>query len=110
MVVAITVAAAPKCEGRADLVDACFVVRGRVSAYNGNPTFRMWIVGTQRLLGIDQDVDERPAAPRELAPYLNFDHDVFGDFRVCPLTPEREGWMRRVCIESASNWFAKKKR
>lgn len=37
---------------------------------------------------------------------------VFGDYEVCPLERERPGWMRAVCIESASrlvatNWEGK---
>ena len=34
---------------------------------------------------------------------LRFDSDepIFGDFEVCPFTPERKGAMQLVCIESA---------
>jgi hypothetical protein len=28
-----------------------------------------------------------------------------GDFEVCPLEPERPGWMQAACIESAKNIF-----
>jgi hypothetical protein len=30
----------------------CFWVRGRLSAANGNPTFRIWPIGTHRMLGV----------------------------------------------------------
>jgi hypothetical protein len=36
-----------------------------------------------------------------------FAHDisavVFGDFEVCPATPEKAGWLQGVCIETASH-------
>jgi hypothetical protein len=30
---------------------------------------------------------------------------VFADFEVCPLWPEKKGWMQPVCVESAKNIF-----
>jgi hypothetical protein len=41
------------CSDRRDLVGACFTVRGRLSVYNGNPSVRIWPIGTTRLLGLD---------------------------------------------------------
>ncbi|HEY1426002.1 MAG TPA: hypothetical protein VGF50_04955 [Caulobacteraceae bacterium] len=88
----------------------CFSVRGRLSVWNGSPTFRLRPQGTRRLLGVvggDGDAaspnvlpsDVRgamtPRSPGELG-------SVTGVFRVCPLAPERAGWMRPVCIASAS--------
>ncbi len=34
--------------------------------------------------------------------------EVYGDFEVCPFTPEREGEMRFVCIESATHLVVKR--
>ena len=46
--------AASACKARQDLVDSCHIVHGRLMAYNGTPTFRIWVVGTKRLLGVHQ--------------------------------------------------------
>ena len=88
----------------------CFTVRGRLSAANGNPTFRLRLQGTKRLLGVfggDADAASptvlppnvraamTPPEPGELSP-------VTGTFRVCPFAPERAGWMRPVCIAGAT--------
>lgn len=34
---------------------ACFSVHGRLSNWNGNPTQRIWIIGTKRVLGVRVD-------------------------------------------------------
>jgi hypothetical protein len=100
-----------RCADRTDLVGTCFRVHGRLSFYNGNPSFRVWPVGTTRLLGLEPD--ERPTVPDNVAGFLDRvvrgDVNLFGDFRVCPLTPERLGEMRRVCMDSASNLVARKR-
>jgi hypothetical protein len=33
----------------------------------------------------------------------NSQNDLFGDFEVCPLEPEKPGVMQAACIESAKN-------
>jgi hypothetical protein len=94
------------CKTRSHLVDSCHVVHGRLMAYNGAPTFRIWIIGTNRLLGV-HDVSTKDDAMVPLMPsYLNlktngFEFEVYGDFEVCPLTKPRNGEMQTVCIESA---------
>lgn len=40
------------CKANPNLAGRCFVVRGRLRAYNGNPTFRIWPAGTNRLLAV----------------------------------------------------------
>lgn len=87
------------CKPDPDIVDACFTVHGRLSAWNGSPTMRIWRVGTKRILG---DHDDWPL-PEELAEHMNWDVEAWGDFEVCPFTKERPGTMQMVCIESASH-------
>jgi len=85
-------------------------VRGRLSAWNGAPTFRLHPDGSKRLLGVvggDGDPASRsvltanlraamtPPSPGDLQP-------VTARFRVCPLAPDRRGRMRPVCIADAS--------
>jgi len=81
--------------------------------YNGTPAFRLWKVGTHRLLGIhsgpgaeqkDELDNEHPGLPESVETKLKpFANRIFGDFEVCPLEPERKGAMQAACIESARN-------
>ena|SRR5208337_4504682 len=93
---------------------SCYWTHGRLSLYNGTPSFRLWKVGTHRLLGIysgpgagpfDDGLPGDDEADVELPANL-MRHDftkqsVYGDFEVCPLAPEKEGHMQPACIESA---------
>lgn len=102
----------------------CYWTRGRLSLAEGSPPWRMWKVGTQRMLAIhsgpstwpphDQSGSLDPSFPANLEsayhtdvkdPYLN---RVVADFEICPLEPERKGEMQHVCIESAKNIFVQK--
>jgi hypothetical protein len=85
----------------------CFSVHGRMTAYNGNPTARIWIVGTHRMLGIQ--AEEVVEMPEYLAKNMNFETTVYGDFKVCPLTPAHEGRMQFVCIQSAEHLVIRKR-
>lgn len=94
------------CREHPDLAGACYPVRGRLSLYLGNPSRRIWIVGTDRLLGVSEGRFARADVaniPPDLVAISSFDQDVFGDFLVCPFTPDEPGVMRLVCVESVSN-------
>ena len=99
----------PSCEDRTDLVAQCFDIRGRISVYNGTPAVRIWPVGTKRLLGVLTVIDEIGdegetfAGPPILKKWVDHKSQIFSDLRVCPLTEEKAGHMRTVCIESARN-------
>jgi len=93
------------CRTDPDIVDACFTVHGRLSAWNGSPTLRIWKVGTNRILG---DHEDWPL-PEKLAEHLNWDIEAWGNFEVCPFTKERPGVMQMVCIESASDLVYRKR-
>jgi len=89
----------PACDGRTEIVAPCFTVHGRLSFSNGTPSARIWRVGTHRMLGIHND-----ELPKQIeARMLGFETEVWGDFNVCPFTPERLGHMQFVCIESWRN-------
>ena len=101
----------PKCKTNPKVVSACCKVHGRVTFGNGTPGLRMWPVGTKRMLGITagpiaDDADE-PIAPENLLKHFDGKSWVYGDFEVCPFTPERMGFMQMVCVESASNLIVK---
>lgn len=76
----------------------CYWVEGRLSAYNGTPSFRIWPRNTHRLLGIvsqngeEDELERLPASLQTLSP--RFGRDVWGQFHFCPTTVERPGWMR----------------
>ncbi len=86
-------AAEDVCAGRV------FTVHGRLSAWNGAPTHRIWIIGTHRLLGVHAGT----AMPDNLLPLTQtFDVQVVGDFVLCPVTRSRPGVMQMVRILSAT--------
>ena len=90
------------CQAHPNLVGPCIVVRGRLRAYNGNPTFRIWPVGTQRLLGVTgADPGEEPIMPADVR--TSFQRDIYAHFTVCPFTKQVRGVMQRVCVERAAN-------
>jgi hypothetical protein len=75
--------------------------------WNGTPTLRIWVVGTQRILGIPSDETDFPLkyskVPANVERLLVGDGtNIFADFVVCPLTKERPGTMRMVFVKSAS--------
>ena len=96
------------CKGRPDLVGECRVIHGRLMFYNGTPSFRIWVVGTHRLLGVQEikynDNPERPLMPESIWKKTGGDeYELYADFDVCPLTTQRPGWMQMVCVESAQH-------
>lgn len=105
LLVPLTLVLAPMAAEAAATPYPCYWVRGRLMAYNGTPTFRIWPRGTQRLLGVTDAKDgEAPALPRSVAEALGanaFDREVWGEFRVCPLAPDRRGRMRPVRLVDA---------
>jgi hypothetical protein len=86
------------CKGDPDLTGACFTVYGQLSAWNGTPTYRIWRIGTRRILGVSNDI-----LPESVAANMDWAVEASGDFLVCPFTRERAGRMQQVCVESASN-------
>ena len=95
---------------------ACYWTHGRLVYANGMPAFRLWKIGTKRLLGIYSGPaadrlsldNEDPQMPANLERIFNPpETQVFGDFEVCPLEPVRDGAMQAACIESAKNLVVK---
>ena len=85
----------------------CYWVAGRLFYSNGTPDVRIWPRGSHRLLGVlnrksESEADDiMPDSVLRLDP--SFERSIWGRFRVCPLTPERVGWMRMVYIDVARN-------
>jgi hypothetical protein len=93
------------CASDPDIVGSCFRVHGRIAAYNGTPTLRIWPIGTDRLLGVEDDVP----VPEALSRRLDWEVNAYADFEVCPFAREREGEMQRVCVESAEHIVIRKR-
>ena len=94
-------AIASTCETNYRIVDECYETRGRLQAANGNPSVRIWKVGTKRILGVKNENLEN--LPKKVKEDFSFGVYVFADYKVCPLTKEKPGHMQMVCIESMKN-------
>lgn len=90
---------------------ACFSIRGKLIQTNGTPNIRILRIGTNRILGVVDDVGNSESdfvMPRRVSKLLKANGAVYGNFEVCPLTKERPGWMQTVCIVQATELFAQK--
>lgn len=86
---------------RARPVGPCFKHHGRLSSQNGI-ALRIWLIGTTRVVAVDNDVEEIPAPVRKYLQMTSPDHSyIFGDFDICPLAPDEPGHMSRVCVTDA---------
>lgn len=89
----------------------CRVVHGRMAIYNGTLSFRIWAIGTHRVLRVvSEDLDNLddmdrlpPELARALDPYRQdfWEHPVFADFKVCDVTESRPGVMQTVTLAGA---------
>src|SRR5262245_48896382 len=82
-------------------VEPCFKRHGRLSSQNGI-ALKIWFIGTTRIVGLDNDIDQLPAIMREYLEMTSPKHSyIYGDFDICPLEPDKPGHMRRVCAVGA---------
>ena len=108
LLVLLVLLACIPCSAADQFVDPCYQVRGRLSVWNGTPTLRIWVVGTQRILGIPSEETDFPLKYSKLPAnverlLIGNGTNIFADFDVCPLTKERPGTMRMVFVRSASH-------
>lgn len=77
-----------------------FTVHGRLSCYNGGSTFRIWIVGSKRMLYVAGD--GTPALERVNKLFGDgdgwFTREIFAAFTVEPLARDQKGHMRPIRI------------
>ena len=105
----------------------CYWTRGRLYMNMGSASWRMWKIGTKRIVNIyngpagfpprNQDEVRNAELPANLGKAYQAEIPrlerlkqampdwVYADFEICPLEPEREGASQAVCIESAKNIF-----
>jgi hypothetical protein len=83
-------------------------VHGRLYAANGGGSgFRIWIVGTTRIVWLTPKIE--PAIPEAIrTAFTPFDQQLYGDFTLVPLTPDRPGVMREVCLVSGGHLVARR--
>lgn len=100
-----------QCKDNPKLVGACYVIHGRATFGPGTPALRIWPVGTKRMLGVTAgpiaDDADRPIAPKEMLRFAAGE-EIFGDYEVCPFTPEQEGHMQLVCVQSVQKLSVKR--
>jgi hypothetical protein len=99
------------------IAQSCRWVHGRLATGNGTPAYRLWAIGTHHLFGIlsgpgplpelDNEDPQVPENLERLMPHAPSYIDVFGDFEVCPLEPERTHTMQMACIQSAKKLITK---
>lgn len=100
-----------KCADRSDLAGPCYEVHGRLYLPNGTPSARIWVIGTNRILGLyappDADGEEAPdgivMSKKVSSQIKDSATRIYADFLVCPFEKDIPGHMRMVCIESARN-------
>jgi len=115
---------------------SCYWTHGRLTFYNINASYRIWKVGTKRILiiysgpstypplgsaALDATNPEFPPNLEEVYkteynrrravkdPIPEWPDPVFANFEVCPLEPERKGEMQAVCVESARDIFVQRR-
>lgn len=82
-------------------IEPCTKRHGRLSSQNGI-ALRIWLIGSTRMVALDNDSDQLPAPVRRYLEITSPDHSyIFGDFTICPLEVDRPGHIRRVCVVGA---------
>ena len=106
----------PRCRSLPDRVGQCHKIHGRLAAHNGAPTFRIWIAGTHRQLGVVgrnwQETENGEMLPERIRATFGpnaFQTDIIADFEVCPITRERPGVMPFVCVVRADNLHVRRR-
>ena len=75
----------------------CFSVRGRYSIYTDGDA--IWMIGThRRLSAVSNEFDHMIEQRGQY-----WDHSIYGNFTVCPLTRYQPGHRQDVCIKSYKN-------
>src|SRR5262245_28457684 len=84
-------------------IEPCFPHHGRLSSQNGI-ALKIWLIGTNRVVGLDNDVEQLPETLRKYLDMTSPSHSyIYGDFESCPTQADTPGQMRRVCVAGAEN-------
>jgi hypothetical protein len=89
-------------------------VHGRMDLWNGTPSVRIWVIGTHRVLGVeqrDEKLDDLPAEVRRIwsgkDPETDWRTSIYGDFTVCPVAAYQPGRMQHVRLAGAQHLSAR---
>src|SRR5690348_1654143 len=72
-----------RCRENPDLVGRCFTVHGALRFYNGGIPFKIWTIGTTRMLGVGAPYPARAEycqLPQSLQDQVSPDAEVIADF------------------------------
>ncbi len=104
----ITAALALAAVQQQQLAGPCFTVHGRMRYSNGAPSVRIWTIGTNRILGVEEEETYNCCTlPKQLRDLLEAKNEIYADFKVCPLTKYERGVMQLVQVSSASHIVTK---
>ena len=90
--------------GNYEETNTTFKLHGRLMIFNGTPSFRIWIIGTNRILGVpggDTEPAEMPGKLEKL--FTSTGIEIYADFEVTPLRKYKRGYMQDVRIDSVEN-------
>jgi hypothetical protein len=101
------------CRLSARRVGACFTVHGRLYFSVTSPEIRIWRVGTHRVLGIlAPDGNDQGVLSEAMLERLWGGRDrpgqIWGDYEVCPLSPDQPAKMQMACIADATKLFVER--
>jgi hypothetical protein len=99
------VASAQSCKNNPKIIGACYTVHARATEGADTVRIYLWPVGSKRMLGVTggPTLDDAVAPIFPINLRIDPGEQVYGDFEVCPFTPERKGHLQLVCVESASH-------
>jgi hypothetical protein len=85
----------------------CKWVHGRFSIYNGSSLRRIWIIGTHRIVALDDRDENIPLAiahyQSNATEHFGVEDALFGDFRICALERNQPGRMQHVRLVRTRN-------
>jgi hypothetical protein len=99
------------CREHPALAAPCFTVRGRMRVYNGTPSFRIWPIGSHRLLLVSEGrfrLEGYESLPKSIADKVSTSTDLYATFQVCPFTPQEPGVAQLICVDSAETMSVRK--
>jgi hypothetical protein len=79
--------------------------------YNGTPSFRIWPIGSHRLLLVSEGrfgLEGYENLPKSIADKVSSSTDLYATFQVCPFTPQKPGVAQLICVDSAENMSVRK--
>lgn len=100
------------CRKHPGVIGPAFKIHGVLSYWNGNPSVRIWKVGTKKIYGVSEQRFYKEGyynLPQWL-PTIGFDEKITGDFVLYPFTKEKTGVMRLVCIDTVYNMKVRKRK